>query len=369
MHTITINSPSKRYEVLIGNGLLDELGNRCRQAGLQGKCVVISDSTVAPLYAQRVLATLAAAGYQAQCLQVPAGEASKSMQQAASLCSQLTTAGIDRKGFIIALGGGVVGDLAGFVASIHYRGIPFVQVPTTIVSQVDSSVGGKTGVNLPEGKNLTGSFYQPSLVLIDPLVLQSLQRRVLLEGFAEIIKHAVIADEPMLDDLLQLSAKLQQGLDSQTAAELAGLIARNVQIKASIVEQDPHELSGLRALLNFGHTVGHAIEASVSYGELLHGECVALGMRAALELSVEYSALSEQQQARVLEVIKAYELGFALPSHIDLATVLQRMGTDKKFESGQMRFVLTKALGSAYLEEQVKLESVRRSILNLGHSL
>lgn len=369
MHTITINSPSNRYEVLIGNGLLEQLGERCLQAGLRGKCMVISDSNVAPIYAERVLATLAAAGYQAACLQVPAGEASKSLQQVADLCSKLTEGGIDRKGFIIALGGGVVGDLAGFVASIHYRGIPFVQVPTTIVSQVDSSVGGKTGVNLPQGKNLTGSFYQPSLVLIDPLVLQTLERRVLLEGFAEIIKHAVIADAAMLDDLLELSASLQHGLDSKTAAELSGLIARNVQIKANIVEQDPHELSGLRALLNFGHTVGHAIEASVAYGELLHGECVALGMRAALELSVEYSALSPKEQTRVLDVIKAYDLGFALPAHIDIDTVLKRMGTDKKFESGQMRFVLSKALGSAYIEEHVARPNVRLAIQGLCSQL
>ena len=208
------------------------------------------------------------------------------MSHAETLCRDMIRSGHDRKSMVVALGGGVVGDLAGFVAAIFYRGLPFVQIPTTIVSQVDSSVGGKTGVNVAEGKNLLGAFHQPRLVLVDPETLRTLPDREFHEGFAEAIKHAAIRDAPMLADLA--------ALDPASREVPAELIARNIAIKARVVEADEHETLGVRALLNFGHTIGHGIEASVPYGEMLHGEAIALGMRAALYLSENEDAASRR---------------------------------------------------------------------------
>lgn len=246
------------------------------------------------------------------------------MLQAQELCSELVRAGLDRTGCIAALGGGVVGDLAGFIASIYYRGIPFMQIPTTVVAQVDSSVGGKTAVNIPEGKNLVGAFHQPSVVVIDPTTLVTLDRRTLAEGLAEAVKHAAIKDASMLHELKGLGPELSIGFSLNTIARLPDLIARNVAIKARIVENDELETLDIRALLNFGHTIGHGIEAAVPYGTILHGEAVALGMRAALFLSERKAGLSSSDANKILRTLQALELPLVLPDGIDTETVLQK---------------------------------------------
>jgi 3-dehydroquinate synthase len=301
--------------------------------------------------------SLDAAGFQPTLHTVPAGEASKSMGRAEELCREMIRAGHDRKSMVVALGGGVVGDLAGFVAAIFYRGLPLVQIPTTIVAQVDSSVGGKTGVNVAEGKNLLGTFHQPRLVMVDPETLRTLPDREFHEGFAEAIKHAAIRDAAMLYDLA--------ALDPASREVPAGLIARNIAIKARIVEADEHETRGIRALLNFGHTIGHGIEAAVPYGELLHGEAISLGMRAALFLSERRAGLDPRAGARILGVLERFRLPLVLPPAIASETVMEKLARDKKFAAGAIRFVVLDAPGSARVTGSISHADLREAIAHL----
>ena len=354
MPTETVSLSSAKYEILVESGSLQRLGHYVKIAGLKGKAAIITDSNVGPLYLATAQASLQEAGYHVSTHLFPAGEGSKSMAQADELCRSLIQEGHDRSSFVVALGGGVTGDLAGFVAAIYYRGIPVVQIPTTIVSQVDSSVGGKTGVNTPEGKNLLGSFHQPSLVLIDPATLTSLQPREYREGFAEVIKHAAIRDAAMLDDLAQL--------DSEALPPPAELLLRNLAIKARIVEEDEKETSGTRALLNFGHTIGHAIEASLPYGELLHGEAISLGIRAALYLSEKHSTLSSEDSQRIIALLRRFQLPLVLPEGLTTEGLVEKMGRDKKFSGGQRTFVLLSKAGQAHTSNEVPPESVIEAI-------
>jgi 3-dehydroquinate synthase len=279
------------------------------------------------------------------------------MSQAENLCREMIRAGHDRKSFVIALGGGVVGDLAGFVAAIFFRGLPFVQIPTTIVAQVDSSVGGKTGVNVPEGKNLLGAFHQPRLVLVDPETLRTLPEREFREGFAEAIKHAAIREAAMLDDLA--------ALDPASRDVPADLIARNIAIKARIVEADEHETLGTRALLNFGHTIGHGIEAAVPYGQLLHGEAIALGMRAALHLSEIHAGLAPTASRQILGLLEKFGLPLVLPDSISTDTVMARLATDKKFAAGAIRFVVLDGPGQARVTGDLTAADLRDAVERL----
>ena len=357
MHEVSVDLSERSYSVKVAEGILAQAGHFLQQAQLQGKAAIVSDSTVAPLHAATLEKSLQAAGYVCTLHTVPSGEASKSLSHAETLCRSLAAAGHDRKSFIIALGGGVVGDLAGFVASIFYRGIPFVQIPTTIVSVVDSSVGGKTGVNIAEGKNLVGCFHQPRLVLVDPLVLHTLPDREYREGFAEAIKHAAIRDADMLQDLA--------ALDPLSRHVPAALIARNIAIKARIVEADEHETLGIRALLNFGHTIGHGIEASRPYGEIFHGEAISLGIRAALELSEKIAGLPATESRTILDLLKKFDLPLTLPDEITTDLVLEKLSRDKKFSSGAIRFVLLRRAGDAYVDATVTREDLRAAIDHL----
>jgi 3-dehydroquinate synthase len=353
--TVPVALQDSPYEILIGEGLLGRAGELAAKVVIPCRSVVITDDQVSPLYGALLMDSLKAAGFDAHLLVVPAGEASKSMEIAAGLCDQLIGLGLDRKSAVFALGGGVIGDLAGFVASIHYRGIPVIQIPTTVVAQVDSSVGGKTGVNSPLGKNLLGTFHQPRLVLADTSLLSTLPDRVFREGLAEAIKHAVIADASMLD-----------ALPPKKEANLSALIARNVGIKAKVVSGDEFETKGTRALLNFGHTIGHAIESVAGYGTLSHGECVAIGMIAALDLSVLRAGLPQDQADRVKAVITACGLPTTIPADLPTEKILASLGRDKKFDRGAIRFVLTKQLGSAFVSDKVTLDDVTGAIGRLA---
>lgn len=357
MHKVHVDLADRSYSVVIAKGIVSAAGEHIVRAGLQGKAAIISDQNVAPFHAATLIAALEAAGVTSTLHNIPAGESSKSLACANDLCASLASAGHDRKSFVIALGGGVVGDLAGFVAAVFYRGIPFVQIPTTIVSMVDSSVGGKTGVNIPEGKNLVGAFHQPRLVLIDPLTLATLPDREYHEGFAEAIKHAAIRDAAMLDDLARL--------DPSTRDVPAELIARNIAIKARIVEADEHETRGIRALLNFGHTIGHGIEAGLPYGEMLHGEAISLGMRAALQLSQLRSTLGKEDADQILSLLEKFHLPLVLPATLSTETILGKISRDKKFSAGVIRFVLLERAGSAHVSEAVTLDDLRSAIENL----
>jgi 3-dehydroquinate synthase len=345
--------------VLIGGGLLSAAGDHARRlfAGSEA-CAVVSDSTVGPLYADVVCGSLRAAGFRPHLVTVPAGEPSKSFGALETVTRAMISAGLDRKSFLVALGGGVVGDLAGFAASVFHRGIPYLQIPTTIVSVVDSSVGGKTGINTPEGKNLIGAFHQPRAVLIDPQALATLPDREYREGFAEIIKHAAIRDAPMLPQIAWLAA-------TDARSDLAPLIARNVAIKAAIVSEDEIETKGVRALLNFGHTIGHAIEASAGYGELLHGEAISLGIRAALRLSEEFAGLPAAGSDAILTLLAAFRLPLVLPDNIPTEAVIEKMRRDKKFAGAAIRFVLLRDIGDAFVSDSVTPEAIVRAVEEL----
>ena len=349
LHEVSVGLSRSPYKVLIGAGALQSSGDLIASVVKPGRCVVVTDSNVAPLYADAVEASLSRAGFLPVRVTVPAGESSKALSQVGAICDAMIEAGLDRSSLLVALGGGVIGDLAGFAAAVYYRGIPYIQIPTTIVSQVDSSVGGKTGVNAAGGKNLIGSFHQPKLVIADTETLRSLPARELNEGFAEVIKHAAIRDPYMLD-ALDVSPML---------------VARNVAIKAAIVAEDEFETKGLRALLNFGHTIGHGIEAAAGYGKLLHGEAISLGLLAACRLSVRKAGLTEAEAARVSSALEAFDLPARLDSSIETDAVFTAIMKDKKFAAGSVRFVLLRTLGDAYVSSDVTPEDIRTAIEEL----
>lgn len=355
---ISLRLSEDEYTVLVGTDLLPRTAELLAgRSGLRPRsAAVVTDSNVAPLYAAAVTASLEAAGIRPVLIVVPAGEASKSLEQVAAVCGEMLRAGLDRHSILVALGGGVVGDLAGFAAAIFQRGIPCVQIPTTIVSQVDSSVGGKTGVNTAEGKNLLGAFHQPRLVLADTGTLASLPQREFNEGFAEVIKHAAIRDAALLD-LVEDPGAVRRRLPE--------LVARNIAIKAAIVEEDERETRGTRALLNFGHTLGHGIEAAGGYGRFLHGEAISLGLVAATRISVEKAGLPPADGARIVEALKAYGLPTVLDEDLSDDAILEAMGRDKKFEAGQVRFVLLRALGEAFVSGEVGADDLTRALAAL----
>jgi len=358
MPVVRVDLAERAYEVIVESGLLSNAGQVIANAGLSGrKAAIITDETVASLHSAALISSLEAAGFSPTLHLVPAGEASKSLGQSEKLCREMTQAGHDRKSFVIALGGGVVGDLAGFVAAIFYRGIPFVQIPTTIVAQVDSSIGGKTGVNISEGKNLVGAFHQPALVIVDPETLRTLPAREFNEGFAEAIKHAAIRDAAMVEELA--------ALDPASRDVPADLIARNIAIKARVVEEDEHELKDVRALLNFGHTIGHGIEAAVPYGEMLHGEAISLGIRAALYLSEKHAGLSSDDSRKILDLLARYDLPLILPASIATEIVLEKLARDKKFSAGAIRFVVLDAIGSAKVIKTITTGDILEAIEHL----
>ncbi len=328
------------YDVHVGADLLGQTGALAAAVMRPGRCAIITDSNVAPIYAARVADSLRDSGFKPVTLVVPAGERSKSLSVAASLCEQMIAAGLDRGSNVTALGGGVVGDLAGFVAAIYYRGIPFLQIPTSVVAQVDSSVGGKTGVNSEGGKNLIGAFHQPKVVIADTSTLATLPEREFNEGFAEIIKHAAIRDFAMLDA-------------PDAPGVLPALVARNVAIKAAVVAGDEFETLGLRALLNFGHTVGHGIENAAGYGRYLHGEAIALGLVAACRLSVKIAGLDPADSDRIIAALARRRLPLALPDDIADDAIVAAMQKDKKFHAGTVRFVLLKRPGEAFVSDAV----------------
>jgi 3-dehydroquinate synthase len=347
---VTIRLGARSYPVHIGENLLDEIGRVCRGCLLNGRAAIVSDRKVDDLYGRRVSDALASEGFQVSTHIVNPGETSKSFKMAEQLCEDFARHGIDRQSFVVALGGGVVGDLAGFVAAIYYRGIPVVQVPTTIMAQVDSSVGGKTGINLSAGKNLVGAFHQPVAVLADTATLATLGRREWNEGFAEVIKYGVIRERGLL-------AELQGG-----NWKLPDLVRRCVEIKASFVEGDEKETTGSRALLNFGHTLGHGIEAVAGYGTLLHGEAVALGMIAAAHLSAERAGLQKVEVEELVNVIRRLDLPVKFPEGLSRTRILEKVFADKKFVNGKIRFVVTSKLGSATLAENITREDLESGL-------
>ena len=350
---VDVSLGSRSYRIHIGGGLLANAGDICREAIPRAatRCAVITDSNVEKLHAAPLLDGLHKAGFEPELIVVPSGEKSKSLAQAEIICDRMIAAGLDRGSFLVALGGGVVGDLGGFVAAIYYRGIPFIQVPTTIMAQVDSSVGGKTGVNSAGGKNLIGAFHQPRAVIADTDTLRTLPTREFNEGFAEVIKHALIRDRTLFDTL-----------ENTDRDRLVPLITRNVEIKAAIVSADEHETTGERALLNFGHTIGHGIENAAGYGRCLHGEAVSLGIVAACRLSMLKAGFPKTENEAVIDLLRHYNLPTQLPPDISTESILAALRSDKKFAAGSVRFVLTRGIGSAFLSKDVTMDEITATI-------
>lgn len=368
MPTISLSLGTRSYDVIVANGLLESVGYHVNRLRPEGKIALISDSNVYPLYGEQVKQSLEEAGMVVTTHRFAAGEQSKQLQTIETLADEMIAAGHDRSSLIVALGGGVVGDMAGFLAAIYYRGIPFVQIPTSVMALVDSSVGGKTAVDVAGGKNLLGAFHQPRMVLADPMTLLSLPTRVLREGMAEMVKHAAIRKPDMLPTLQTLARELDVGFSLNTLQHLPDIIAENIKIKANVVEADEQETKGVRAFLNFGHTLGHGIEASVPYGQWLHGEVVSLGMRAALFLSRQKAGLSARAEKEILTTLQALDLPMQLPADTDIEEALAKVATDKKFVGGAIRFVLLKALGHPIVADTVTQDDLRAALQHLTTS-
>jgi len=354
--TVHVDLGMRSYDVVIGRGLLPELGALLKTV-VSGLAALISDTVVSGHFAARVEPALKAGGLRTFRLVVPPGEGTKSVEQFGRLMSELAEVKISRSGTVIGLGGGVIGDLAGFVAATYLRGVAFVQVPTTLLAMVDSSVGGKTGVNLPEGKNLVGAFHQPRLVVADLDTLATLPAREFNAGMAEVIKYGAIRDRALFD-------RVANGVTPQDD-DLAEIVEKCVAIKARIVERDEFETKGERALLNFGHTLGHAIEKAGGYTRYLHGEAIALGLRAAAWLSVWHpeTHLPEADAKAIEQALLDNDLPLELDPHISREVVLAALGNDKKVAAdGGNRWVLLEKLGEAQTGYTVSPELVERAL-------
>ncbi|MBI4617460.1 MAG: 3-dehydroquinate synthase [Planctomycetes bacterium] len=353
---VRIPGVTRSYRVAVERGLIDRAGPEI-QALSPGPVAVVTDENVARLHLGRLRASLPEPPRVEVVL--PPGERTKSLERAAEVVDSLVDAGLDRGTVLVALGGGVVGDLAGFAASLYLRGIRWVMVPTTLLAQVDSSVGGKVGVNLPRGKNLLGAFHQPSLVLADPAALETLPDRELAAGMAEVVKTALIGSRLLFE---RLQAEIGRLLSPGGAAGAAEVVLECCQIKARVVEADERE-SGLRRILNFGHTLGHAIEAATGFSAFRHGEAVALGMRAALVLSRDRGGLPPGDFVRALELVHRIPVpDFPIPRDRDLLAEMIRR--DKKVEAGTVQAVVLEGIGRAKTV-QVPVEAIVEGMLSL----
>ena len=358
MRTVKVPLADRSYPIRIGSRFLADLGAQCARLKLGRRCAVISDSTVARRYRKPALASLKAAGFEPIFISQPAGEQAKTLKNVQACYDQLAKHRLERGSFVVALGGGVIGDLGGFVAATYLRGIDFVQVPTTLLAQVDSSVGGKVGVNLPAGKNLVGAFYQPKLVLCDLDTLGTLPAREFRAGLAEVIKYGIIYDAKLFRRLERDLPKLL----AQDPVTLSTVIARCCQIKAEVVGQDEKE-AGLRAILNFGHTIGHGLEAISQYGKYLHGEAISIGQVAAAKVSSELTGLPAADVDRIAAIFAAT----GLPTEVKLnVTQTKRlfaaMKLDKKVSGGEIKFVLAESIGRVKIGQSVPDAAVRRAL-------
>ncbi len=359
--TISVGLGARSYDIHVGPGLLSQAGTLLAPL-TRGRVAIVSDTNVARLYQERLATALANRGIELGAVTFPPGETSKSFLKLESLCTSLLEMNIDRSGLIVALGGGVVGDLTGFAAGVLKRGVDFAQIPTTLLAQVDSSVGGKTAINTSQGKNLVGLFHQPRIVIADTDVLKTLPKRELLAGYAEVAKYGALGDRAFFEWLEANGARALAG-DSDA---MVHTVAHSCRMKSDIVSRDERE-TGERALLNLGHTFGHALEAATGYSDrLLHGEGVAIGMALAFRLSVRLGLCAGQDSERFVRHMKAT----GLPSSIDdipgrrpsADELIEHMGHDKKAKDGKINFVLLRGIGQAFVTSDVPADALKKAL-------
>ncbi|MCL4458101.1 MAG: 3-dehydroquinate synthase [Nitrospirae bacterium] len=357
MQKVRVELGERSYDIVIDSGTLSGIGERMKEFRFSPKTAVISNPTVFGLYGDIVTASLKNAGFECFSVIIPDGEGYKNYEQTYYILTELLKNRLDRNSCVIALGGGVIGDITGFAASIYMRGIHFIQVPTTLLSQVDSSVGGKTGVNHELGKNMIGTFYQPKLVWIDIDTIKTLPKREFLCGIAEIIKYGVIWD----GELFEFLAHNRASILTLDAERLTHIIKRSCEIKAYVVSKDERE-SGLRAILNYGHTVGHAVETETGYSKFLHGEAVAIGMHIEARLSEIMGFIDKKQVSEIKALIDAYGLPSELPAGMNADNLISHMRLDKKTEAGEMKFILPEKIGKVRIQKGINIEDITKAL-------
>jgi 3-dehydroquinate synthase len=362
MTTIDVKLPDNKYSIEINAGILSKLGTYLTNLNLGKKILLVSNPVVFKHYGETTVNSLKSAGFDVSTCILPAGERYKTLNSITKIHDIALENRLERSSTMIALGGGVIGDMTGFAAATWLRGINFVQIPTTLLAMVDASIGGKTGVNHPRGKNLIGAFYQPKFVLIDPEVLNTLPVREFRAGMAEVIKYGIIWDEQLFNQMESHKNLSQKRYLKDNLLET--ILTRSCQAKADVVSKDEKE-SGLRAILNYGHTIGHAVESLTGYKLVNHGEAVAIGMVAAGTIAMEMGLWDQQSLQRQNNLIQKTSLPTRLPPGLDLDQIIDVLGLDKKVKAGKVRFILPTKIGSVIITDDVSSTTIKKSLLSM----
>ncbi len=350
---IIVGLGERSYPIYISNNFLSAVGETCKTLGLKGNVLIITNDKIYGHYGEQTLKSFTDANYKTEIFQIPDGEKYKCLETISQIYDHLIGGNYSRQTILAALGGGVVGDITGFAAATYMRGIKFIQIPTSLVAMVDSSVGGKTGVNHPKGKNIIGSFYQPSLVYVDTNLLKTLPCEEFIAGLAEVIKYGIIRDNNFFEFLASHSSQILKLSDD----EIKKIVYTSCKIKSEIVEKDERE-AGLRAILNFGHTVGHAIETLTNYNKFKHGEAVALGMMAASFIAQEIEIFSNIYLQKLWDLIKKFKLPYKLSKDFPYDKVAEQLLKDKKVMDGKVRFVLPRKIGEVIIRDDIKSDAI-----------
>jgi 3-dehydroquinate synthase len=357
---VNVDLGSRSYRIVVASGALATVGPRLRELPVGTRAALVSDAAVARLHGKTVVASLESAGFTVATIEVPEGESAKTLPVAEHCWDQLLAAGLDRTSTVLALGGGAVGDVAGFAAATYMRGVNFVQLPTTVLAQVDAAIGGKTAIDHPRGKNMIGAFHQPRLVVVDPSVARTLPEREFRSGLAEVVKHGIVLDADYFAEI----ERDQAGLMAREPVVLERIIGGSCRLKAAVVERDEREAE-LRHVLNYGHTIGHALEAATRYDRFAHGEAVALGIVAEARLARALGLADDETVARQERLLAAVGLPVHAPS-LDLEPVVAAMAHDKKAKDGRVPFVLAPRIGAFRIVYDVPIAEVRTAIASLA---
>ncbi|MEM7593429.1 MAG: 3-dehydroquinate synthase [Cyanobacteria bacterium P01_A01_bin.83] len=361
MNKITVNLPQNSYQINIAPGSLEQIGSQITKLNLGQKVLLISNPEIFSYYGKTAIASLETSGYEVYTHLIPAGEPHKTLASVRQIYDVALENRFERTSTFIALGGGVIGDMTGFAAATWLRGVNFVQVPTTLLAMIDAAIGGKTGVNHPQGKNLIGAFYQPKLVLIDPNVLKTLPAREFRAGIAEVIKYGIIWDQDLFTKL-EHAAKIDC-FDNIDPLLLQTILVRSAQAKADVVSKDEKE-AGLRAILNYGHTIAHAVESLTNYQQFVHGEAVAIGMVAAGKIAVQMGLWTAEEAQRQDNLISKAGLPTKIPNGLNPQAIITALQNDKKVEAGKVRFILPTKIGKVIISDRVTSEIVATAIDN-----